>query len=104
MSQGDKIQELQRRIDELSTTINSSAQELSRIKAELQTLSGGEPLPTLEPLTSEAPTAPAGIENFIGLKLIHVIGIIALVIGISIGVKYAIDRELISELMRIVLA
>jgi uncharacterized membrane protein len=44
------------------------------------------------------------LENFIGLRLIHLIGIVVLVIGLSIGVKYAIDRNLISELMRISLA
>src|SRR5688572_32477957 len=44
------------------------------------------------------------LENFIGLKLIHIVGIVVLVIGISIGVKYAIDRALISEGARIMLA
>lgn len=44
------------------------------------------------------------LENFIGLRLIQFIGIIVLVIGLSIGVKYAIDRNLISPLLRIVLA
>ncbi|HVK96214.1 MAG TPA: DUF2339 domain-containing protein, partial [Flavisolibacter sp.] len=36
--------------------------------------------------------------------VIHLTGIIVLVIGLSIGVKYAIDRELISEALRISLA
>jgi uncharacterized membrane protein len=44
------------------------------------------------------------LENFIGLKLIHIIGVIVLVIGLSIGVKYAIDKDLVSEGMRIGLA
>ena len=44
------------------------------------------------------------LENFIGLRLIHLVGIVILVIGLSIGVKYAIDKDLISEGMRIVLA
>lgn len=44
------------------------------------------------------------MENFIGLRLIHFIGIIVLVIGLSIGVKYAIDQNLISEGLRIALA
>jgi uncharacterized membrane protein len=43
-------------------------------------------------------------ENFIGLRLIHLVGIIVLVIGLSIGVKYAIDQELISPFARIGLA
>jgi uncharacterized membrane protein len=43
-------------------------------------------------------------EEFIGSKLITIIGIVILVIGLGIGVKYAIDRDLITELTRIVLA
>src|SRR5689334_13769781 len=43
-------------------------------------------------------------ENFIGLRVIHFVGIVLLVIGLSIGVKYVIDRQLISEAMRISLA
>lgn len=43
-------------------------------------------------------------ENFIGLRLIHLVGIIVLVIGLSIGVKYAIDQELISPVTRIAMA
>src|SRR4030095_9592597 len=39
-----------------------------------------------------------------GLRIVHLVGIVVLVIGLSIGVKYAIDRELISEAARIVLA
>jgi len=47
---------------------------------------------------------PFSLENFIGLRLIQFIGIVVLVIGLSIGVKYAIDLELISIVMRIILA
>ena len=43
------------------------------------------------------------IEKFIGENLINKIGIAVLVIGVSIGTKYAIDHDLISPLMRIVL-
>jgi uncharacterized membrane protein len=50
------------------------------------------------------PLREVTIENFVGLKLIHFIGIIVLIIGLSIGVKYAIDINLISPLVRIILA
>ncbi len=43
-------------------------------------------------------------EEFIGGKLISIIGIVVLVIGLGIGVKYAIDQGLINPLMRVVLA
>lgn len=45
----------------------------------------------------------SNIEKFIGENLISKIGIIILVIGVAIGAKYAIDNNLISPLMRIVL-
>lgn len=43
------------------------------------------------------------IEQFIGTNLINKIGMIVVIIGVGIGAKYAIDNDLISPLMRIVL-
>ena len=43
------------------------------------------------------------IEKFIGENLISKIGIGILIIGVGIGVKYAIDNNLISPIMRIIL-
>ena len=42
-------------------------------------------------------------EKFIGENLISKIGILILVIGVAIGAKYAIDKELLSPLTRIIL-
>jgi uncharacterized membrane protein len=42
------------------------------------------------------------LENFIGTNLISKIGIIITIIGVFIGAKYAIDKELISPLLRII--
>ena len=42
-------------------------------------------------------------EKFIGENLINKIGIAVTIIGVGIGVKYAIDHELISPLVRIIL-
>jgi len=50
---------------------------------------------------------PSGIksnlEEFIGGNLINKIGIIIIILGVGIGVKYAIDHDLISPLVRIIL-
>ncbi|MFC2081060.1 DUF2339 domain-containing protein [Bacteroidota bacterium] len=43
------------------------------------------------------------LEEYIGGNLINKIGILVLIIGVGIGVKYAIDNDLISPLLRIVL-
>jgi len=45
----------------------------------------------------------AEIEKFIGENLINKIGIAVLIIGVGIGTKYAIDNDLISPLVRIIL-
>ncbi len=49
-------------------------------------------------------TEHSALENFIGLKVINLVGIVVLLIGISIGVKYAIDKNLITPFARIILA
>ena len=74
--------------------------------------------PVVEPITSRefpslpavttteqynSPKQPSDIEKFIGENLSNKIGIIILILGISIGVKYAIDHNLISPLTRIIL-
>ncbi len=53
--------------------------------------------------TAAKSTERSNIEKFIGENLISKIGIIILVIGVGIGTKYAIDLNLITPLMRIVL-
>jgi uncharacterized membrane protein len=114
MNQEEKIKELEQKIHELSATINSSMHALRALQNELALLrrhinpaTGEKHIPqnqgTVSPASSYA-NNPLGLENFIGLKVMHLIGIVVLVTGISIGVKYAIDRQLISESMRILLA
>lgn len=51
----------------------------------------------------EAQEEHSSLEKFIGENLINKIGIAITVIGVSIGVKYTIDHDLISPLMRIIL-
>ena len=46
----------------------------------------------------ETETVKANLEKFIGENLISKIGIVILVIGVAIGAKYAIDKNLISPL------
>lgn len=52
---------------------------------------------------NEANAGSGGLESFIGENLFSKVGVIVLIIGVAIGAKYAIDRELISPLARIVL-
>ena len=99
MNDEQKIQELQKQIDDLSAEMRGYQQQLFALQKELN---GLQNKPPSERATTS--TGNARLENFIGLRIIHLVGIVVLVIGLSIGVKYAIDRELISEIARIVLA
>jgi uncharacterized membrane protein len=62
------------------------------------------PQPQSQPQPQSHPQPSFNFENFVGLRLLHFIGIIVLVIGLAIGVKYAIDRNLIGPAARIILA
>jgi uncharacterized membrane protein len=100
MNDEQKIEELQKQIDELSVQMRGYYQRLLTLQQELNRLQNQT---SFDPAPQDA-TRNAKLENFIGLRIIHLVGIVVLVIGLSIGVKYAIDRELISEAARIALA
>jgi uncharacterized membrane protein len=44
----------------------------------------------------------SSIEKFIGENVIYIIGVLIIVLGVGIGVKYAIDNDMISPLTRII--
>lgn len=149
----EKIQQLEKRLENLVKTQIGFQQEISQIRNELkklhetQTFQPDFKTPTPPPNVQTPPplivetaprpqetapktesvyvpafgyskrqetaqnteTAPiqeeikANIEKFIGENLLSKIGIVVLVLGVAIGAKYAIDNNLISPLMRIVL-
>jgi len=106
MAAEQKIKELQQQIDELAAEMQGYRQKLFRLHQELKALQNEEVKSqgTEDFSRHSRNTRNFRLENFIGLRLIHFVGIIVLVIGLSIGVKYAIDRQLISEAARIILA
>ncbi|MFY7840871.1 MAG: DUF2339 domain-containing protein [Lacibacter sp.] len=80
-------------------------QELLKLKNELRDFiyNNADNRAAFQP--KPAVTKPTfSLEQFIGLKLLNFVGIIVLLIGIAIGVKFAIDKNLISPLLRIILA
>jgi uncharacterized membrane protein len=98
MNESQNIGELQKQIDAMKTDLLQYRQRIIELQEELDKLQGKKIAPPIPPRQH------AGLENFIGLRLIHLVGIVVLVTGLSIGVKYAIDRELITESARIILA
>ena len=106
MTEAERILQIEQQMLRLDGEIKATQEKLYALYNELQQLKKGvanEPvnfttqkkLPVKENNT---------FENFVGLRLIHLVGIVVLVIGLSIGVKYAIDKELISEVARVLLA
>lgn len=103
MTDPEQIRKLEEEVARLSEQLQEQQQTLNRLKRQLQGLS---PAAEIKPAPVRIqPSLPqSSLENLIGLRLIHLIGIVVLVIGLSLGVKYAIDKNLISEGMRVLLA
>jgi uncharacterized membrane protein len=55
------------------------------------------------PKAAPPPRQSSNIEEFVGRNLISLVGIIITILGVGIGAKYAIDRDLISPATRILL-
>ena len=110
----EEIEEIQKQMDALSKQLKHSQVQLFQLQQKLNvlnktemvadetasTLSLSSNLKKQSSLTQEH----SALENFISLKIINLVGIIVLLIGISIGVKYAIDKNLITPFARILLA
>jgi len=114
----NEFEDLQKQVDELSQQLQQSQAQLLQLREKLNAVKAGNnfidtPVNKSEAIftTSSTIKKPApfvtehsALENFIGLKIINLVGIIVLLIGISIGVKYAIDQNLITPFARIALA
>ncbi len=107
MKDEDNIEQLRAEANRLSKQLEHYYNELKLLHRKIDQLENAS-----QYIISSSSLQPApkeimnnwNLENFIGLRLIHLVGIVILVIGVSIGVKYAIDKNLISEGMRIALA
>jgi len=99
MNEEQSMEELQKQIHALASEMRDQQQRLLALHQELNRLQNKKP--GSNPAAAAKPSQNFRFENFIGLRVIHFVGIVLLVIGLSIGVKYVIDRQLISEVMRI---
>lgn len=108
MNEQERIAQLQEELERLSKELGRYQQQIGELKTQLQQLGAYKDKGPMHvynaPDSIARPVHDWHIENFIGLRLIHLVGIVVLVIGLSIGVKYAIDRNLMSEGLRISLA
>ncbi len=108
----EQIAELQARIDQLKLQQDHSRKELIAIQQQLLQLraignplqTNTQPSPQVNSSAQKGIISSFGLEKLVGLRLIQFAGIIVLIIGIAIGVKYAIDKNLITAAGRIGLA
>lgn len=100
MDSHNDFKQLEERLKQLEQELAESKSRIGRLEKIIE----GAQRKTTQAKFTPALSPNTAIENFVGLKLIHFVGIIVLIIGLSIGVKYAIDINLISPLLRIVLA
>ena len=98
-------------------TLNAVLAELQSLKASLQKDAAApqtevpfvrRPTPFVPPAKKQVPTSTSSfrkdqLENLIGSNIINKIGILVTVVGVFIGAKYAIEKELISATTRIIL-
>jgi uncharacterized membrane protein len=99
-----QLQELVRKINELEQQQELNRHQLNNLKNELKTFLNIGKNTSLQVQSTIVRKPSFGMEQFIGLKLLNFVGIIVLLIGIVIGVKFAVDKNLISPLLRIILA
>jgi uncharacterized membrane protein len=71
------------------------------VRHKQEAITADKQVPTPAPAKSRK--RKSNLEEFIGGNLINKVGILVLITGVGIGVKYAIDHDLISPAMRIVL-
>lgn len=95
----NKAEELLAKMEALNKSIEKCHEEIASLKNELAELKKRRVAPPA-PVKNNSFT----LENFVGLKLIHFVGIVVLIIGLTIGVKYAIDINLVSPSLRIILS
>ena len=105
MKEHESIEQLRAEAERLQNQLGQYQQQLRVLQQKIEALeTPGKTNTAIPSIIHRNVSQQISFENFIGLRLIHLVGIVILVIGLSIGVKYAIDKNLISEEMRIALA
>ncbi len=103
----ERLQELQEKMEKILRKQQELEEDIRELKTLLQAFSipsqaKKEPQKTTTPAVNKKPIR--NLEKEIGTNLISKIGIVVLLIGVSLGVKYSIDKNLITPLTRILLS
>lgn len=117
MKEPGKLNSLLLKLENLEIRQRGFEQEIQALREEIAVLQGKS---FSSPAVTEKTAAPAaaqtqaeknrfsmpdrpGLEKFIGENLVSKAGILVLILGVAIGAKYAVDRDLVSPLTRIIL-
>lgn len=105
-NKGQQISDLLSKIETLDAQQRNIQFQLMQLKLAASKLQQQQPVSAASATVVPARSVKSSfsLEQFIGLKLLNLIGIIVLLIGVVIGVKFAIDKNLISPFVRILLA
>jgi len=105
-SREQQIADIIQKMEVLDAQQRNIQLQLMQLKLAVTKLQSNQPISEAAPikLPKKDDSAVFSLEQFIGLKLLNLIGIIVLLIGVVIGVKFAIDKNLISPFVRILLA
>jgi uncharacterized membrane protein len=105
-SREQQIADIIQKMEALDAQQRNIQLQLMQLKLAVTKLQSHQPISEAAPikLSKKDDSAAFSLEQFIGLKLLNLIGIIVLLIGVVIGVKFAIDKNLISPFVRILLA
>ena len=130
MQNHEKIKSIEDRLEQLSTSLKKYDSYINSLRLELATLKFTteiedtpttvadaiapviatvkqpieiNPNPIIEPSKTFSKPSGVSLEEYVGGNLLSKIGVVVLVLGIGIFVKYAIDNNLISELGRIII-
>lgn len=116
-----QLQILLAKMEQLLQKQASFAKEIEALRQEMEQLKTPPAVPTPRPIQppisippeyvqvtttpkpADPPAAVKNLEAYIGENLISKIGIVVLVLGVAIGIKYVIDHNLISPIIRIIL-
>jgi len=117
MDEPEKLNSLLLKLENLEVRQQGFEQEIRALREEIAVLQGKN-VPARPVADKTADPAPAqihngknrfrmpdrtGLEKFIGENLVSKVGILVLVLGVAIGAKYSVDRDLVSPFTRIIL-
>ena len=95
MNKEESIEQLRAETERLQNQLGQYQQQLKLLQQRIDSLEHpGRTIKPTSPVLRQNSRREISFENFIGLRLIHLVGIVILVIGLSIGVNMLLIKTL----------